>query len=146
MASVVPNKIHGPETYFVRSAVDGGQLVQCHAASKKVEVAGADSATVLGVAAYPAAPLGSTGGDGTTFGGNPTFDRSGLQEEVAVHWTGVFKLKAAAAVNWGQLVKAAAAGAVTPAGGSDGALVVAQCVDPDGVASGDWGFFRLRLT
>lgn len=146
MASVIANKIHGPETYFVNEAVDGGQLVQAHIASKKVEVADADSALVMGVALYPAAPAGTTGGDGTTFGGNPTFDRSGLQEEVAVAFTGVFKLKATANVAWGDLVKAGAAGSVVPIGASAATLIVAQCVDPDGVASGAWGFFRLRLT
>jgi hypothetical protein len=146
MASVVPNKIHGPETYFVRAAVDGGQLVQAHLASKKIEPAAADSALVLGVALYPAAPAGTTGGSGTTFGGNPTFDRSSLQEEVAVAFTGVFKLKAAAAINWGDFVKAGAAGTVVPIGASAATLIVAQCVDPDGIASGAWGFCRLRLT
>lgn len=146
MASVISNKIHGPETYFVRSTVDGGQLVQAHPASKKVEPAAADSALVMGVALYPAAPAGTTGGSGSTFGGNPTFDNSSLQEEVAVAFTGVFKLKTSAIVNWGDFVKAGAAGTVVPIGASALTLIVAQCVDPDGVASGAWGFFRLRLT
>lgn len=146
MVARVPNKIHGPETYFVRSAVDGGQLVQGHLASKRVEPAAADSALCLGVALYPAAPAGTTGGAGTTFGGNPTFDRTSLQEEVAVAFTGVFKLKATAAINWLDQVKCGAAGSVVPIGASASTLIVAQCVDPDGVASGDWGFFRLRLT
>lgn len=142
----VPNKIHGPETYFVREAVADGQLVQAHLASKKVEVAVADSATCMGVALYHAAPAGTTGGAGSTFGGNPTFDYSSLQEDLAVAFTGIFKLKATAAINWGQLVKCGAAGSVVPLGASASTLVVAQCVDPDGVASGAWGFFRLRLT
>lgn len=146
MTSVVMNKIHGPETYFVRSAVDGGQLVQAHLATKQVEPATADSALVMGVALYPAAPADTTGGAGTTFGGNPTFDRSGLQGEVAVAFTGVVKLKATAAIAWGDLVKAGAAGSVVPIGASAATLIVAQCTDPDGVASGAWGFFRLRLT
>lgn len=146
MTSVVPNKIHGPETYLVNEAVDGGQLVQAHLASKRVEVADADSALVMGVALYPAAPAGTTGGDSNTFGGNPAFDNSSLQEEVAVAFTGVFKLKAGSAINWGDMVKAGAAGTVVPIGASAATLIVAQCVDPDGVASGAWGFFRLRLT
>lgn len=146
MASVVPNKIHGPETYFVRAAVDGGQLVQAHLASKKVEPAAAGSALVLGVALYPAAPAGTTGGSGTTFGGNPTFDNSSLQEEVAVAFTGVFKLKAASAINWGDFLQAGAAGTVAPIGAAAATLIVAQCVDPDGIAAGAWGFCRLRLT
>jgi hypothetical protein len=146
MTSLVPNKIHGPETYIVRAAVDGGQLVQAHLASKKIEPAAVDSALCLGVALYPAAPAGTTGGVGTTFGGNPTFDNSSLQEEVAVAFTGTFKLKATATVAWGDMVKCGAAGSVVPIGASALTLIVAQCVDPDGVASGAWGFFRLRLT
>lgn len=146
MASVIPNKIHGPDTYFVREAVDGGQLVQAHIASKRVEVADADSALVLGVAQYPAAPEATTGGNGSTFGGNPTFDNSSLQAEVAVAHTGTYKLKASGAIAWGDLVKAGADGTVVKAGSTDGALVVAQCVDPDGVTNGGIGFFRLRLT
>ena len=148
MASVIPNKIHGPDTYFVREAVDGGQLVQAHIASKRVEVADANSALVVGVAQYPAAPEDTTGGDGTTFGGNPTFDNSSLQAEVAVAHTGTFKLKASGAIGWMGLVKAGADGTVVPfvAGTDADHLVVAQCVDPDGVTNGGIGIFRLRLT
>lgn len=146
VTSVVPNKVHGPDTYIVRSAVSGGQLVQAHISTKKVEPAAADSALVMGVALYPAAPLGTTGGSGTTFGGNPTFDNSGLQEEVAVAFTGVFKLKAGSTIAWGDNLKAGAAGVVVPIAASALSLWVATCVDPDGIASGEWGFCRLRLT
>lgn len=146
MASVVPNKIHGPETYVVGAAVDGGQLVMADVATKKVLPATTGSPLVLGVALYPAAPLGTTGGTGTTFGGNPTFDNSSLQEEVAVAFTGIFKLKAETPCNWGDFVQAGAAGQVIPIGAAAATLIVAQCVDPDGVVAGAWGFFRLRLT
>jgi hypothetical protein len=147
MVSVVPNKIHGPETYVVRSAVDGGQLVQAHIASKKVEPAAADSALCLGVALYPAAPAGTTAGlTANVYGGNPAFDNAALQDEVAVAFTGVFKLKAGATIAWGDNLKCGAAGVVVPIGASAATLIVAQCVDPDGIASGAWGFCRLRLT
>lgn len=142
----VPNKIHGPETYFVNAPVAADQLVEAHIASKKVQPATADSPRVLGVALYAAAPAGTTGGAGTTFGGNPSFDFSSLQEDVAVAWTGVFKLKAGTTCAWMDFVKAGAAGVVVPIGASASTLIVAQCVDPDGVAAGDVGFFRLRLT
>jgi hypothetical protein len=145
MVAVVPNKKLGPETYIVRSAVDGGQLVQAHIATKKVEPAALDSLLCLGVALYPAAPAGTTAGATSTFGGNPAFDNSALQEEVAVAWTGVFKLKAGEAIAWGDYLKCGAAGVVMKLGAGAPGLRVAQCVDPDGIASGAWGFCRLRL-
>jgi hypothetical protein len=149
MTAIVPNKIHGPETYFVRSAVDGGQLVQAHIASKKIEPAAANSVLCMGVALYPAAPAGTTAGLNTNvYGGNPAFDNAELQEEVAVAFTGVFKLKAAVALAWGDFVKCGAAGTADKwVDGTDAASRrVAQVVDPDGIASGAWGFCRLRLT
>lgn len=148
MPGIVPNKIHGPETYIARSAIAGGQLVQAHIASKKVEPAAADSALCLGVALYHAAPLGTTGGlnmTGSPVGG-PVFDNSGIQEELAVAFTGVFKLKAGSTIAWGDNLKCGAAGVVVPIGASAATLIVAQCVDPDGIASGAWGYCRLRLT
>jgi hypothetical protein len=148
MSSVVVKMKSGPSTYVVRSAVAGGQLVQAHIASKKVEPAAADSALVLGVALYDAAPLGTTGGFNASGapGGNPLFDFSGLQEEVAVAFTGLVKLRATATVAWGDLLKPGAAGSVVPIGASAYGLVVAQCVDPEGIANGAWGICRLRLT
>jgi len=145
MSSVMVKIKHGPSTYVARSAIAGGQLVQAHVASKKVEPAAADSALVLGVALYDAAPLGTTGGAGTGVGGNPSFDFSGLQEEVAVAFTGLVKLRATATVAWGDLLKAGAAGSVVPIGASAATLIVAQCVDPEGIANGAWGLCKLRL-
>jgi hypothetical protein len=149
MASTVANKRFGPETYSVVEAVNAGafpQLVEARTATSNVGVAAADSAAVLGVALYPALPAGSDTGAGTTYGGMVSQKFDVPTDEVAVAYTGTFKLKAVGAIAFGADVKAAASGQVATIGASAFGLRVGRCVEPGGIASGATGRIRLMLS
>lgn len=143
MTSVTPLFEHGPITYTVSAAVDGGQLVAPDTTTGnegKVKPAGASSTSVLGVAITPAQP-NTDGATGTTTYGAPVVDASWPDNDVAVAYRGVFKLTAAANCSFGDLLVAAADGQVTPytSGTTTYDAVVGRCVDPAGIASGARG-------
>lgn len=139
MAQTVARTRFGPETFEVNVAITGGMLVEPDAATGKVKPATVDSATWLGVALYDAQPAGTTGA--ASVWGFPNVDTSIPREHVAVAWHGTVKLKAAAALNFGDVVYCAANGEVQKATATGRA--VGQVVQPGGVASGAYGLVRL---
>lgn len=138
MAEVVPVYKDGPETYVVNVTVDGGQLVQPDTGGL-IKPAVVDSTSWLGVALYRAEPAGTTGED--TVYGQPRVDFGVPRSEVAVATEGVFKLLAAAALNFGDIVYCAAAGAVQKATTTGRAVGIV--VETAGIANGARGKVRL---
>lgn len=133
MSGVLP-VYDGPQTFEVTEAVIGGQLVEGRAASK-IGVAAAGSMKVLGVATKDAIP---TSTDQNIAGAGTNMNPKG--PHVAVDHGKVFKLKYAAAANFGDVLISAADGQVTPAGADpDARTIVGRCTDPAGVASGALG-------
>lgn len=138
----------GPQTYAVSAAVTGGQLVEpTDTTALTVKPATANSVKVLGVAMS----------DANTAASNPTdpLNVSWPQPEVAVAYgPGEFTLTFTAACNFGDLVVAGAAGAVTKladvttptAGDVTGTrAVVGRCTEPGGVAAAGPGKVRLYI-
>lgn len=141
MAQTVARTRFGPETFEVNVAVAGGQLVEPDAATGKVKpTATASTSTWLGVALYDAQPAGTTG-DGTAYGAYPIISADVPRPEVAVAWHGTFKLKATAALNFGDVVYAGVNGEVQKAVATGRA--VGQCIQTGGVAAGAYGLIRL---
>lgn len=137
MGSVIYALQHGPDTFEVNAAVTGGQLVMPDSTTGKIKPATADAATVLGVAAADANPVGT---DTATNFANP-------RPHVAVYYGPVdVKVTYTDAAAFGVKLKAAASGQVTPwVSGTDAAgLIVGICTEPAGVAAGAKG--RIRLT
>ncbi|MFT4081181.1 MAG: hypothetical protein QM638_01215 [Nocardioides sp.] len=133
MAGIPVRTQGGPQSYDVAEAITGGQLVEARDDSQ-VGVAAADSTTVLGVAlndAVTAASI-STGVDA-----NNVLNAAPLPTRAVVAKSGhEVALTYAADADFGQRLKAAAAGAVTPfvsGTDTDPALVVAICTEPAGV-------------
>ena len=140
MTDVVAINRFGPDTYEVSTSVDGGQLVEPDGANPgKVKPCTVDSLKWLGVALTRAEPSSTTGAD-TVYG----YPRQGFdipQKDVAVAWTGTFKLTAAAALNFGDTVYPAANGQVQKA--TTTGRAVGMVVEPLGIASGATGRVRL---
>lgn len=144
MAGIAATNTLGPDTYDVNVLVPGQVLVEPDALTGKVKVAGAATTKALGVALYSAAPQGAI--QGTTSYGEVVIDMSTLQTEVAVGWTGTYKLKATGAIAFGDHVIAAANGTVAVAGAApDARTIVGKCVEPGGIAAGAIGLIRLSL-
>jgi hypothetical protein len=135
MSGVVPRFETGPVTYTVAEAVKGGQLVEARAAAK-VGVAGAGSKVVLGVATKDALPDASR--ESTDSFGFPVYNEVALSEFVTVG-VGFYPVTYAANASFGEKLKAAAAGKVTPyVEASDTAdMIVGYCAEPAGVTSAD---------
>lgn len=149
MANAVQAKLRfGPATYYVSSAatagnsVTGGSLVAFDGTTGTVRLATAGD-VVTGVALYDGQPADSSSGTDTV--GNTVFNYAITQPEIAVAWTGVFKLTAtAAAIAQGALVYAAAGGKIsTTVPGSGDTRPVGQVVNPGGIASSGSGYVRL---
>lgn len=142
MAGVVPRFEKGPITCTVAETVRGGQLVEARAGGV-VGVAGAGSATVLGVATKDAAPPGTR--QGTDEFGHLTYTEVAITEYVAVGGAGaVYPVTYAAAANFGDRLVAAAEGQVTPAGATpDARTIVGVCWEPNGVTAGSVGLARI---
>ena len=140
MVQTVARTRMGPETFDVNVAVTGGQLVMPDAATGKVKPT--DSTNVvnwLGVALYDAQPATATGED-TVFG-FPRIDTAVPRPEVAVAWHGTFKLLAAEALNFGDVVYAGTLGRVQKAVATGRA--VGQVIQTGGIANGAYGLVRL---
>lgn len=126
---------HGPVTYTVAEAVTGGQLIEARASSV-VGVAAAGSVKVLGVAlkdATNATPAAT--------------DSYPLPSTVPVAKNAHVRVTYAANANFGDKLKAAANGQVTPfVGGTDTdpRLIVGYCAEPAGVTSGGTGLAYIR--
>jgi hypothetical protein len=140
MSAVLPHYGLGPDSYQVSAQVLGGQLVVPDASpASTVSVAGAAAINVLGVAGIDAAPIVSQAGTNTGYG-QPVVDISFLPDYVAVyHGPCDTHVTYAAAATFGQLLKAAALGQVTPwVSGADTnpATIVGRCTQPGGVLAG----------
>lgn len=129
----------GPDTYEVNVTIDGAQLVEPDAATGKIKPAVVDSTKWLGVALYRGEPATTTGED-TVFG-QPRIDFAVPRPEIAVAWTGTFKLKAIAALNFGDIVYCGANGQVQKATVTGRAVGI--CVETGGVLAGAYGKIRL---
>lgn len=129
MASVYPRYQEGPVTYTAAEAITGGQLVEARASSV-VGVAGAASVKVLGVALKDASNAAQSATDATS-----------PSNSVAVAHQCEIKVTYAANANFGDLLKAAAAGQVTPlvVGTDDMSKCVGRCKEVAGVTSGNTG-------
>lgn len=139
MAQTVARTRLGPETFEVNVQVDGGMLVEPDAATGKIKPAVVDSTKWLGVALYDAQPAGTTGT--TPVWNFAAVDASVPQPNVAVAWHGSFKLKAIAALNFGDIVYCGANGQVQKATVTGRAVGIV--IDPAGIAAGAYGLIRL---
>lgn len=146
MTGVVPRFGAGPVTYEVVEAITGGQVVEARAGGK-IGVAGAGSATVLGVATRNAAP--ATANTGTTATGFPVTDLSHqyVTPYVAVGKEGEWDLVYAADAAFGELLQAGANGTVTPLGAGAATLAIGRCTEPGGVvvATKNTGLVKLSV-
>jgi hypothetical protein len=137
-------KRHGRPTYPVVEAVAGGQLVEGRAGG--VGVAAAGSKKFLGVAIDDAVPPGGVITE-TTIAGQSSLVGIPQPTEVVLATNGdEVPVQYAANATNGQALIAAAAGKVTPApDGSDPAIIVGRCIEPDGVviATSTTGLMRV---
>jgi hypothetical protein len=148
MSGVLPHTKHGPESYQVSVLVKGGQLVVPDASpATTVSVAGANAINVIGVAGVDAQPIPNQAGDTTSYG-QPLVDISVLPDYTPV-WHGVdIWVTYAANANFGQLLKAAANGQVTPwvdGTDTDPATIVGRCTMPGGVVIATQAVCRARI-
>lgn len=145
--AVVAKLRFGPDTFNAAAAatgtaqIIGGRLVQFSATDTGKVILAADNSDVyLGVALYDAHP--SQNGSAATPSGFDGFDFSTIQPEVAVAWTGVFKLDFAEAANTGDLVYAAADGKVKKTKGT-ATRAVGMVVQKSNVLVNTSGYVRL---
>jgi hypothetical protein len=141
MAGVVARLRFGPETFVAGEALTGGDLVKAGAggtAGKVIKCTGVNDEWI-GIALYDAAPAASVE---DTVNGMPRLNTAPLPDAVAVAWTGIFKVKASEALNFGDRVyPSATAGAVQKTTATGRA--VGQVVATGGIASGQYGLIRL---
>jgi hypothetical protein len=147
MTAVVEIMRFGPATYDVSAsatagnAIDGGLLVEFDGTTGTVKQAVVDSAKWLGVALYPAKPVNSTVGSPTSEGYD-VLVIDDIPKEVAVAWTGVFKLLATNAVlAQGDIVYCGANGKIQKA--TVTGRPVGIVVEPGGIAANGRGAVRL---
>jgi hypothetical protein len=134
MSAVLPRFTAGPRTYDVVEAVTGGQLVE--ARTNGVGVAGAASVKVLGIAMKDA-----TNAAPATTNADPT------PSTCPVAYEGEFVVTYAAAANFGDRLKAAATGQVTPMvlGTDADHLCIGTCTEEAGVGAGATGLARIDV-
>lgn len=130
----------GPETFEVNVQVDGLMLVEPDGTTGKIKPAVVDSTKWIGVALYDAMPASTTGED-TTYTGAPRIALDVPRSEVAVAWTGEIKLKAVAALNFGDIVYCGANGTVQKA--TTTGRAVGQVLATAGISAGAYGLVRL---
>jgi len=146
MPGVVPVYQDGPVTRQVTETVKGGQLVEARSAGL-VGVAAVGSKVCLGVASKDAVPT-ATSQDGTdSVTGLPIINEYPYSPYVAVYDEGYFNLTYAAAAAFGQKLKCAANGQVTPfvSGTDTPDMLVGSCQEPLGVASGAVGLTHIDI-
>jgi hypothetical protein len=142
MPGVLPHYRTGPDSYQVSALVLGGQLVIPDAGpATTVSVAGAGAINVLGVAGNDASPVVSQAAFTDQYAGSaPLVDLSVLPDYAAVYHGPVdIRVTYAAAAAFGQLLKSAASGQVTPwVSGTDTlpATIIGRCTQPGGVLAG----------
>jgi len=150
MSGALPHYRTGSDSYQVSAAVAGGQLVVADgSAALTVSPAGAAAINVLGVAGNDAAPIPNQAGNTDSLaGGAPLLDISVVPDNVAVHHNVDMHVTYAANATFGQLLKAAASGAVTPwVSGTDTnpATIVGRCTQPGGVTVSSNAVGRARI-
>jgi len=141
MPGVVPRYERGPVTREVVELVIGGQLVEARGAGK-IGVAAAGSKVVLGVATKDAQPTTTNQNTTDAVTGLAVVNMNPLAPYVAVGRAAFYdQIKYAAAAAFGQKLKAAANGQVTPfvSGTDTPDMIVGRCEEPLGVASGAVG-------
>lgn len=121
----------GPETYPVSAAIKGGMVVGGHTDGKARPAVAGDT-KVLGVAEIDAKPAAS--GITTDSDGFETINVSPIATSVVAGF-GRYVVTYAANAAFGQALKAAANGTVTPwSSGADAAdLIIGYCDQPGGV-------------
>lgn len=137
----------GPITYQVVESVTGGQLVEARTGGVGVGVAAAGSVKCVGAALDDATAAGTVTTP-VTVSGHPQLAAVVVPNQVAVAGTGdVVPLTYAANAAFGQKLKCAAAGQVTPyvPGTDDASLIVAECVTVAGVTSGNVGDTKILV-
>lgn len=135
MSGRYPRLGNGPETYQVSVAVVGGQLVEPDGTTGKVKPTAALSKKVLGVALTDANPAGG--------GGGSPLQVHYAQPDVAVARGVQVKLTSTGAVAFGELIAAAANGAVQAIGANTFDTAIGRCETPAGLAGAGTGLFRL---
>lgn len=138
-------QIYDAPTYTVAENIAAGQLVEARSAGV-VGVGAAASVTVLGVAEHGA--LLADAAPGSEVDGNTIVDMAqvGPYNPYVTVGVGVYPVQYAAACTFGTLLKAAAAGAVTPfVSGTDTnpSLIVGRCVQPGGVSGAGVALARI---
>lgn len=134
MAGVIPKFENGPVTYEVNAVVRGGRLVEPDGTTGKVKEATANTVKCLGVATKDAKPRGSA--SSTDEFGNEVTTLVNVTEHVAVGGSNrTYPVTYAANAAFGDLLKAAANGTVTPwVDGTDSpARIVGRCAEKAGV-------------
>lgn len=145
MSAIVMVKKTGPATYVPAddAVVLGGQLVVPSGTAGRIAVAGANAVTVLGIAVTD----GKAPEDITTTPQSGVLDAAQLAAYVTVAYGGieVDGVKYAANATFGQKLKSAANGAVTPfvsGTDTDPALVIGICSQLGGVLANATGLVR----
>ncbi|MFW6776079.1 hypothetical protein ACOACO_17480 [Nocardioides sp. CPCC 205120] len=130
----------GPRTYVPAELILGGQVVEARAAGR-IGPAGAGSVKTLGVAVTDAINPEGIATEPTIANGRTVLNAAPLPTVVAVADSGIeVPVKYAAAAAFGDRLKAAAAGAVTPMlAEDDPRSYVGKCTQPAGVAAGSIG-------
>lgn len=144
MAAVPQTFKTGPETFVPAELVVGGQVVEARSASR-VGVAGVGSVKTLGIAVTDGINPEAFTSEPATVAGLPTLDAAQRANHVVVAAGGitVAGVKYAAAAAFGDRLKAAALGTVTPMGANeDCRLQVGVCPEPAGVAANATGRVR----
>lgn len=142
MPGALPHNKLGPDNFQVSALVLGGQLVVPDASpATTVSVAGAGAVNVLGVAGNDASPIVSQAAFTDQYAGSaPLVDVSVLPDYTAVYRVPAdIKVTYAAACSFGELLKSAASGQVTPwVSGTDTnpATIVGKCTQPGGILAG----------
>lgn len=145
MAGVNKVRIGHDDVYEAVDPVQGGQLVVAKAGATNPGVqgitpAGAGALNVLGVAARAAEPLADQNLSGTDSDGYPVAYPNPVNELTAVYKRAVVPVTyAAVAVGFGNKLKAAANGTVTPfvdGTDTDASLIVGECRVVGGMGAG----------
>lgn len=156
MPGVVNKYETGPKTYEAKSNITGGQCVEyatgapTQAGLSLVQPAAANSTKFAGVASKDAVANANQAGLQTFTSGDgyPAINVAVPSESVAVIKRGEVPLKYAAAAVYGDRVKCAANGQVTPwvvGTDTDITTIVGRCEEQAGVASGAVGMTWINV-